>query len=80
MFSQKGKIMTVGFIKKNGERRVLNGRLGVRKHLKGGESTLSGSDLPYLVVFDVKKSGYRALNLATVDLVKANGREYLIEG
>jgi len=32
-----GKFFTIKFVKKNGELRELNGRLGVKKHLKGGE-------------------------------------------
>jgi len=37
--STKGKFLSVKFIKKNGDKRTLVGRNGVRSYLKGGELT-----------------------------------------
>ena len=76
----QGKFVGVDFIKKDGSKRSLNGRLGVRKHLKGGISTLAGSDNPYLVMYDVKTKGYRAVNLATVNQVRSQKAKFQVVG
>ena len=44
----QGKFFTVVFVKKDGTTRVMNARLGVSKHLKGGQSTLDPAQ--YLTV------------------------------
>ena len=65
------KIFTVTFEKKDGTMRVLNGKLGVTKHLKGGKK---GYDYKHLItVFDLKKKGYRTVNLDTITEIKAQG-------
>ena len=71
--SSSGKFITVTFTKKDGSLRVLTGRLGVTKHLKGGVSTLNPDQ--YITLYDVVNKGYRAINRATIQSVKANGKE-----
>jgi hypothetical protein len=66
-----GKFVTVTFIKKDGTERVLNGRLGVTKHLKGGVSTLNPDQ--YITIFDIQKGGYRAINRETIKSVTIEG-------
>lgn len=66
-----GKFFTVVFIKKNGTERILNGRLGVTKHLKGGQCTLDKEK--YLIVYDVVSKGYRAVNVDTIKSVSCDG-------
>lgn len=68
ILNSNGKIFTVTFLKKNGSLRVLNGRLGVTKHLKGGLSTLN--PLEYITVYDLQSKGYRAINRSTIIDVK----------
>ena len=53
----QGKIFTAKFVKKDGEFRTINCRLGVRKHLKGGRN-YNASD-SNITVFDLKNGGYR---------------------
>jgi hypothetical protein len=68
-----GKFFSVKFVKKDGSIRQMNCRLGVVKHLRGGERTLPRD---YIVAFDVnadEKGGYRAINPATV--LAVNGKE-----
>lgn len=79
---QRGKFVSVDFVKKDGTARGLNGRLGVRNHLQGGSDSLADRRhlTPYLCVFDAKEMGYRNVNLATVSQVRASGQSYLIEG
>lgn len=77
---QVGKFVGLDFAKVDGTSRSLNGRLGVRKHLKGGHNNLAGSAQPYLVMYDVKTPGYRAVNLATVGQVRANRKCWTVVG
>ena len=80
LVGQVGKFVGIDFVKKGGSGRSLNGRLGVRKHLNGGKNTVEAQSRPYLTLFDMKNSGYRAVNLATVARVRANGKEFAIVG
>jgi len=72
------QFFSVTFTKKNGEERTLNGRLGVKKHLKGGEKSYNDDDFNYLTVYDVQNNGYRTVNLDTVSSIKVNGKELVI--
>jgi hypothetical protein len=67
----KGKFITVTFVKKDGTTRVLNGRTGVTKHLKGGTSTVNYDK--YLVLFDMHTAGYRCVNRDTILSVTCEG-------
>ena len=68
------KILTVTFIKKDGTERVLNGRLGVKSHLKGGVSTVDHNQ--YINIFDMQAGGYRNINRDTIKSVRVGGVEY----
>lgn len=68
--AKDGKFFTVGFTKKDGSQRVMNARMGVTKHLKGGKKTLTDN---YICVYDVKTEGYRSINPETVYMV--NGQQ-----
>jgi hypothetical protein len=70
-----GKFFTIKFIKKNGELRELNGRLGVKKHLKGGELGYDPATFNYIIVFDVVAKGYRTINVDTVTELICNKKE-----
>ncbi len=78
--SMNGKFVGVDFLKTDGSQRKLNGRLGVRCHLKGGVNNVEAADRPYIVIYDVKSKGYRALNLATVSEVRARHTKYAVIG
>lgn len=71
--STNGKMFTVCFIKKDGTERIMNCRLGVKKHLKGGASTTSHKK-NLVTVYDVKAEGYRNINLDTIKWIKANNQ------
>jgi hypothetical protein len=68
------KIFTATFRKKDGSLRVMNCRLGVKKHLKGGQKSYNDDDFNYLTVFDLNKKAYRTINLNTLEQIKANGK------
>ena len=71
ILNSNGKFVTITFVKKDGSERVLNGRLGVTKHLKGGVSTLNPTE--YITIYDVQNGGYRAVNRSTIKRVKIDG-------
>jgi len=71
----KGKFFTVNFIKKDGSKRHMLARIGVKKHLKGGESPAKNRD-NLVVVFDVHKRAYRMINLDTLLSFKCGNKEY----
>jgi hypothetical protein len=68
-----GKMITVSFVKKDGSTRVLNGRLGVKKYIKG--STLNKTSNAYITVYDVQNKGYRSVSRDTIVAVRCNGVE-----
>ena len=68
ILASNGKIITVQFIKKDGSIRTLNGRIGVTKHLKGGECTLDKEK--FIIMYDLKNNGYRAINKDSIINVK----------
>ena len=68
ILNSKGRIFTVSFIKKDGSIRVLNGRLGVKKYLKNGDSTLNPNE--YITIYDLKNKGYREVNISTIINIK----------
>jgi hypothetical protein len=72
--ASNGKIVSVTFIKKDGSLRTLVGRLGVTKHLKGGESKLDPTK--YITIYDTQNAGYRAINRETIQSVRFAGEEY----
>lgn len=67
----KGKFVTVVFYKKDGSIRSMNCRLGVTKHLKGGECTLDRSK--FLIVYDMVKRGYRSIDKESIVSVSIGG-------
>jgi hypothetical protein len=68
IIASNGKFVTVTFLKKDGTVRKMNCRMGVTKHLKGGESTLDADQ--YVTVFDMAKGAYRAINRDTIIEIK----------
>lgn len=72
------KFITVSFLKKDGTPRTINGRLHVKRYLKGGDNpnTRCGD---FLIIYSLKDRGYRTINLDTVSRIAARGRVYLIK-
>ena len=71
---------TVTFVKKDGTLRKMNARLGVKKHLKGGEKKYNAEDLNYLTVYDLQKKAYRTINVNTLRELKVKGQTLRIGG
>lgn len=72
------KIFSVVFIKKDGSEREMVCRLGVTKHLKGGDKKYDTDALNYLTVFDMQSEGYRTINVNTLKKIKVDGVTYEI--
>ena len=68
-----GKMLTVTFIKQDGTERVINGRLGVTKYIKGSSLKKNSSD--YITFYDVQNKGYRSVNRDTIVAVRCEGIE-----
>lgn len=69
-----GKIFTVTFKKRTtGEVRTLNGRLNVKKYLKGGSLKYSAKDNNLISVFDVKAMAYKMIAIEGIIEYKCEG-------
>lgn len=64
------KFFTVEFLKKDGSKRKMLCKLGVKKHLKGGKLGYDADKVNNLIVFDVNKKAYRTVNLDTLKKLK----------
>ncbi len=71
-----GKIFSVTFVKRTtGEIRTMTCRLGVTKHLKGGDKAYSPKDYDLVTVFDMQKQGYRSIPIDAILDLKIKGEE-----
>jgi len=78
--STHGKIFRATFIKRStGERRVLVGRLGVRKYTKGEKLNYVPSEHDLIGVFDMHKVGYRMIPIEGLLEVKFKGKVHKIQ-
>ena len=75
-----GKFFSATFIKKNGEKRTIHCRLGVKKYTNGKGLTYNIHSYNYLTVWDLQKKAYRTLNVNTLLTVNANKNKYLVLG
>jgi hypothetical protein len=71
-----GKIITVYFIKSDGSKRVLNGRSGVKKHLKGGKLPYCREKTRTIGLFELKSKAYKSIRIDRIVYFKANGKLY----
>lgn len=68
-----GKMVTVTFIKNDGSERVINGRIGVKKYIKG--SSVNRNNENYITFYDVQNKGYRSINRETIVGIRCDGIE-----
>ena len=75
-----GKIFSSTFVKKNGEHRLLTGRLKVTKGLKENAKPRPYDPSKYnlVCVYDMKAEGYRMINLNTLITLSINKTKYII--
>jgi hypothetical protein len=65
------KFMSVTFIKKDNTVRTINGRLNVKKYLKGGTSTVNREK--FLILYSIADKGYRAVNKDSILSIAVDG-------
>ena len=77
--STNGAIFTATFVKLDGSTRVMNARLGVKKHrsILNAQSHADRKALEekYITVYDMKSKGYRNINRETLQAVRFGGVE-----
>lgn len=73
---KSGKIFSVIFIKKDGSRRKLTGRFGVKSYLHNGKATVQENK--YFIIFDLKIKEYRAVNKETIQSLCAFGEKFCL--
>jgi len=75
LVKSNGKIVSLGFTKKDGSFRRMLCRVGVHKDVKG---TGHGKplELPLYRVFDMEKNGWRIVNENTIEYIKTEGVSY----
>jgi len=76
-----GQIFSSVFVKKNGDLRIMTGRLKVTKHL-----TENAKPRPYdpnkynlICLFDMINKGYRMINIETLKQLTINKNKYVIK-
>lgn len=67
-----GRFATVTFNTDDGRRRVLNGRTGVTKGLKGGGRKFDANKKGLLVIWDRNKKAYRSIRAENVVSISAD--------
>lgn len=76
----KGKFVSVRFVKKDGDIRDLNGRVGVHKSkyapLTGQGLAYNPDDYGLVGIFDAQKKAYRMVNINTLSQLKVDGETY----
>lgn len=73
-----GRIFTVTFKKRtNGEIRTMTCRLGVKKHLAGGEKAFSDKEKGLITVFDMAAQGYRSFGIDALICATIDGKDFL---
>jgi len=74
-----GKIFHIEFIKRTtGELRKMRCRLGVTKHLKGGDKKYSPKAKQLLTVFDMESKGYRSIPVEGICSLTVGGQLFSI--
>ena len=74
-----GKMFSVEFVKRTtGEHRKMVARLGVKKHLAGGDAAYSFTERGLVSVYDVQKKGYRTIPTESISTLTIGGSTYTI--
>ena len=75
----KGQYFGVTFVKKNGEIRQMNARLGVKKGVTGEGMKYDPATKQLLTAFDQKKNDFRMINLKTLSKLTIAGSTYEVK-
>ena len=75
--STKGRFFSAEFIKANGSKRVMNGRIGCHKGIKGVGRKFQKENL--VTVFDAQAKEYRMINVDTMLTFNCGGLSWRVE-
>ena len=73
-----GKFFSCVFTKADGTERLLHGRTGVKKYLKGGANKVQKKGNSLLTAWDRREEDYRTINLKTLSKLTVRGTSYRI--
>jgi hypothetical protein len=73
-----GGIFNVRFYKKDGSRRSINARFGVRKGISGAGLKYDPASRNNIIVYSMVDDGFRTINLDSIYRIKFNGQEYIL--
>lgn len=80
MSGASGTFFSATNLKKDGSLRKWNCRLGVTKHLRGGEQAYDPEKFNFITVFCNKAQMYRQLNVNTLQYLKVCGKVLVEDG
>ena len=72
-----GGIFNVRFYKKDGTKRSINARFGVRKGVTGAGLKYDPASRNNIIVYSMFDGGFRTINLDSIYRIKFNGQEYM---
>ncbi len=78
IYKTNGKFFSAVFIKKNGEKRLMNCRTKVKKGVKGIGLSFKPQDKGLITVFCLTKGKHRFINLRTLESLKIKRKTYII--
>ena len=73
-----GGIFNVRFYKKDGTKRSINARFGVRKGVTGTGLKYDPASHNNIIVYSMIDNGFRTINLDSIYRIKFNGQEYIL--
>jgi hypothetical protein len=73
-----GRIFSAVFTKKDGTKRTILARRGVKKFVNGIGMRYNPIEKGLLTVFDIHKKQYRMINLLTIQEFRVNGNTYIV--
>jgi len=73
-----GGIFNVRFYKKDGTKRSINARFGVRKGVSGVGLKYDPASRNNIIVYSMVDDGFRTINLDSIYRIKFNGQEYML--
>jgi pyruvate/2-oxoglutarate/acetoin dehydrogenase E1 component len=74
----RGRIFTATFLKKNGELRAMNCRVGVNKGVNGKGMNYNPSLKGLKPVFDMQSKQWRTINLESIVELSINKENYMV--
>ena len=75
----EGKFVGITFVKRtNGQKRVMNFRLGVNKFKNGGKLKYKPIDHTLISVWDRNKVGYRTIPLDAIEELNIGGQQFIV--